>query len=98
MCRTRIHARGESPLYEILGESRRFVRFWLKKGAEERTARIKWRRIEEVSRIFASRNAADAIYENVVREWWRKTGEKKKGHSRGSGRRGGRTVYFTEWS
>lgn len=33
--------------------------FWLKKGAEKRTARIKWRRIEEVSRIFAFRNAAD---------------------------------------
>lgn len=49
----------------------------MKKGAEKRTARIKWRRIEEVSRIFAFRNAADAIYENVVREQWREMGEKK---------------------
>lgn len=68
MCRTRIHTRNDSPLYEISKENRRLVHFWLKKG-EKRTMRIKWRRIEEVSRIyslFVTRQ--DAIYENVVLE------------------------------
>lgn len=79
--------RQANHLYEIPGGGvEGWYTFWSKKGAEKRTARIKWRRIEEVSRIFAFRNAADAIYENVVRE----RDERKKGHSRGSVRRRGK--------
>lgn len=83
MCRThiRIYTPGESPLYEIPGGGGGGVEgwytLWLKKEAEKRTARIKWHGIEEVSRIFAFRNAADAIYENVVREWCRGRAKKR---------------------